>query len=118
MAAGAGPPARGEIFLVDPAHGGGDPLPWLVVQHSALNAHAPTVVLVALSARPQRAGYPLTLQLQAADTGLAAPLWAKLTQLHTASRHRLGPRVGQVAPALLARVDEALAEILDLTGPG
>ncbi len=108
------PPNRGEIYLVGPAVSGAEPLPWLVVQHDALSAHAPTVVVAGLSPTPQRAAYPLTLRLEPADTGLSATVWAKLTQLHTASRHRLGPLLGQVAPARMAKMDQALAEILAL----
>ncbi len=107
-------PTRGEIYLVRPVAGTGDPLPWLVIQHDALSAHGPTVVVAGLTPTPQRAGYPLTLRLEPADTGLAATVWAKLTQLHTASRHRLEQRLAQLSPARLAEVDQALTEVLAL----
>ena len=111
------PPIRGHIYLVGPAVPGVEPLPWLVIQHDVLNARAPTVVVAGLSPIAQRAAYPLTLRLQPADTGLTATVWAKLTQIHTASRHRLGQPLGRVAPARMVEMDQALAEILALNRP-
>ena len=108
------PPIRGEIYLVGPPVPGAAPLPWLVIQHDALSVHAPTVVVAGLSPLAQRAAYPLTLCLEPADTGLTTTVWAKLTQIHTASRHRLGQPLGRVAPARRAEMAQALAEILAL----
>lgn len=100
--------------MVAPALSGYEPLPWLVVQHDALNTHAPTVVLARLSPVPQRAGYPLTLRLEPVDSGLSTTVWAKLTQLHTASRHRLGQCLGQIGQARMAEINHALTEVLAL----
>lgn len=111
------PPIRGEIYLVGPAVPGAEPLPWLVIQHDALSVHAPSVVVAGLSPLAQRAGFPLTLRLEPADTGLAETVWAKLTQIHTASRHRLGQPLGRVAPARMADLDRALAKVLALDPP-
>jgi mRNA interferase MazF len=39
----------------------------LILSHDVFNERSGTVIAVALTSQPQRAGFPLTLELQATD---------------------------------------------------
>ena len=64
---------------------------------------------MAITSRPQRAGFPLSLKLDAA--GLPKESWIKISQVRTVSTERLGGRIGRVAADTLARAAEGWNEI-------
>jgi mRNA interferase MazF len=68
------------------------------------------VIAVALTSQPQRAGFPLTLELQTAD--LPRRSWVKISQIRTLAVERIGERLTRVTPEELARVIEGLNEII------
>src|SRR5262245_27819273 len=68
--------------------------PVLVLSHDVFNDRSGTVIAVALTSRPQKAGFPLTLKLESTD--LPAPSWVKISQIRTLSTERLGRRVTTV----------------------
>lgn len=84
--------------------------PVLVLSHDVFNERSGTVIAVALTSRPQRAGFPLTLELTSAK--LAKRSWIKIGQIRTLSTERIGRRMGRASPEELAQVVEGLNEIL------
>jgi mRNA interferase MazF len=105
---------RGEIRWADlnPVRGSeqAGKRPILVLSHDVFNERSGTVIGVALTSRPQRAGFPLTLELQSA--GLPKRSWVKISQIRTLAVERIGPRLGRVTPEELAQVVEGLNEII------
>jgi mRNA interferase MazF len=68
------------------------------------------VIAVALTSQPQRAGFPLTLELQ--TKGLPKKSWVKISQIRTLAVERIGQRLGKVSPEELAQIIEGLNEII------
>jgi mRNA interferase MazF len=69
-----------------------------------------TVIAVALTGQPPRAGFPLTLQLD--STKLPKASWVKISQIRTLSTERIGRKIGSASLEELAQVIEGLNEIL------
>jgi len=84
--------------------------PVLVLSEDVFNEHSGTVIAVAITSQPQRAGFPLTYEL--AGSGLPKPSWAKISQIRTLSVERLGKKIGKVRPEELDTIIEGLNEIL------
>jgi mRNA interferase MazF len=84
--------------------------PVLVLSADVFNELSGTVIAVALTSQPQRAGFPLTLKVDSAK--LPKPSWVKISQIRTLSAQRVGRRIGVVSPEELAQVIEGLTEIL------
>jgi mRNA interferase MazF len=105
---------RGDVVWADlnPARGHeqGGLRPVVVVSEDVFNARSGTVIAMAVTSQPQRAGFPLTLEL----TGVKLPKrsWVKISQVRTLSVQRLGKKIGQVAPEELDRLIEGLNEII------
>jgi mRNA interferase MazF len=86
--------------------------PVLVLSHDVFNERSGTVIAMALSSQPQRAGFPLTLELQAAK--LPKRSWVKISQIRTLSVERIGARLGRASPEEVAQVVEGLNEIIGI----
>jgi len=84
--------------------------PVLVLSHDVFNERSGTVIAVALTSQPQRAGFPLTLELQAAK--LPKRSWVKISQIRTLSVERIGAKLGRVSPEEISQVVEGLNEII------
>jgi mRNA interferase MazF len=84
--------------------------PVLILSHDVFNERSGTVIAMALTSQPQRAGFPLTLELEGVP--LPKRTWVKISQVRTMSVERIGPRLGRAAPEHLARVVEGLNEIV------
>jgi mRNA interferase MazF len=84
--------------------------PVLILSHDVFNERSGTVIAVALTSQPQRAGFPLTLELTA--PGLPKRSWVKISQIRTLAVERIGDRLARAAPEDIARVIEGLNEIL------
>ena len=84
--------------------------PVLVISHDVFNARSGTVIAMALTSQPQRAGFPLTLELDA--RGLPKRSWVKISQIRTLSTRRLGRKIARASPEQLARVIEGLSELV------
>ena len=84
--------------------------PILVISHDVFNERSGTVVAVAITSQPQRAGFPLTVELMSG--GLPKRSWVKVSKIRTLSVERLGKRIGRVTPEELLRVVEGLNEII------
>ena len=105
---------RGEIRWadLDPVRGreqaGARPV--LVLSHDVFNERSGTIIAVALTSQPQRAGFPLTLELDV--RGLPKKSWVKISQIRTLSVERIGARLGRAMPEILDQVVEGLNEII------
>jgi mRNA interferase MazF len=105
---------RGEIRWadLDPTrgreHAGMRPV--LILSHDVFNERSGTVIAMALTSQPQRAGFPLTLQLTLSS--LPKQSWVKISQIRTLSVERIGKRLAKVSAEELAVVVEGLNEIV------
>jgi mRNA interferase MazF len=105
---------RGEIRWADlnPTRGKeqSGQRPVLILSHDVFNERSGTVIAVALTSQPPRAGFPLTLEL--ATPRLPKRSWVKISQIRTLATQRIGNRLGRASPEELAQVLEGLNEIL------
>ena len=105
---------RGEIRWADlnptRGHEQAGLRPVLILSHDVFNARSGTVIAVALTSQPQRAGFPLTLELP--TPGLPKRSWVKISQIRTIAVERIGKRMGRATPEELAQVIEGLNEII------
>jgi len=86
--------------------------PVLILSHDVFNERSGTVIAVALTSQPQRAGFPLTLELCA--KGLSKLTWVKISQIRTLAVERIGRRLGRASPEELAQVIDGLNEIIGI----
>ncbi|MEX2172448.1 MAG: type II toxin-antitoxin system PemK/MazF family toxin [Pirellulales bacterium] len=84
--------------------------PVVVISEDVFNARSGTVIALAITSHPQRAGFPLTLELT--DAKLPKRSWVKISQIRTLSTQRIGKKLGRVAPEALDRLIEGLNEII------
>ena len=70
--------------------------PVLVLSQDVFNERSGTVIAMALTSQPQRAGFPLTLELE--STRLPKKSWVKISQIRTLSTERLTSKIGKVTP--------------------
>ena len=105
---------RGEIRWADlnPVRGReqAGQRPVLILSQDVFNERSGTVITVALTSQPQRAGFPLTLELHA--RGLPKKSWVKISQIRTLAVERLGKVIGRASPEETAQVVEGLNEII------
>lgn len=105
---------RGEIRWADlnPARGREQSglRPVLIVSHDVFNERSGTVIAVALTSQPQKAGFPLTLELRSGS--LPKRSWAKISQIRTLSVERIGKLIGRASTEELAQTVEGLNEII------
>ena len=84
--------------------------PVLILSADVFNERSGTVIAVALTSQPPRAGFPLTLELDPAK--LPKPSWVKISQIRTLSTERIGRKIASASPEEVAQVIEGLNEIL------
>lgn len=84
--------------------------PILILSQDVFNERSGTVIAVALTSQPQRAGFPLTLELQSKE--LPRKSWVKISQIRTLAVERIGRRIGEVSLEELVQVVEGLNEII------
>ena len=105
---------RGEIRWADlnPVRGReqAGQRPVLILSQDVFNERSGTVIAVALTSQPQRAGFPLTLEVHA--RGLPKRSWVKISQIRTLAVERMGKIIGRASPEELAQVIEGLNEII------
>lgn len=105
---------RGEIRWADLNPGQGREQtglrPVLVLSHDVFNERSGTVIGIAITSQPQKAGFPLTLELKTGN--LPKRSWAKISQIRTLSAERMGKLIGKVSQEELTQVVEGLNEII------
>jgi len=107
---------RGEIRWADlnPVRGNEQTgnRPVLVLSHDVFNERSGTVIAVALTSQPQRAGFPLTLELH--SKGLPKRSWVKISQIRTLAIERIGARIGKATSEEIAQIIDGLNEIIGI----
>ncbi len=84
--------------------------PVLILSHDVFNERSETVIAVAITSQPQRAGFPLTFELKADH--LPKRSWVKISQIRTLSIERIGKLIARATQEELAQVIEGLNEII------
>lgn len=84
--------------------------PVLIISQDVFNDRSGTVIAVALTSQPQRAGFPLSLKLE--SSGLPKQSWVKISQIRTLAVERIGKKLASASPEELAKVIEGLNEIV------
>ena len=105
---------RGEIRWADlnPVRGNEQAglRPVLILSQDVFNERSNTVIAVAITSKPSRASFPLTLELGSKD--LPKKSWVKISHIRTLAVERIGKRLGRATPEELAQVIEGLNEII------
>jgi mRNA interferase MazF len=83
--------------------------PVLIISHDVFNERSGTVLAMAITSQPQRAGFPLTLSLGKLGGKEA---WLKISQVRVLSTKRLGRKLGNATPKQLALAIDGLNEIV------
>ena len=105
---------RGEIRWADlnpvRGHEQGGLRPVLILSHDIFNEKSGTVIAVAITSQPQKAGFPLTLELKTPN--LPKKSWLKISQIRTLSVERIGKFIHKASPEELNQAIEGLNEII------
>lgn len=105
---------RGDVVWADlepvRGHEQGGRRPVVVISQDVFNARSGTVIAMAITSQPQRAGFPLTLELTSSK--LPKQSWVKISQVRTLSVQRIGKKIGRISPDELDRLIEGLNEIV------
>ncbi len=104
---------RGEIRWADlnpvKGHEQGGKRPVLILSQDVFNQRSGTVIAMAITSQPQRAGFPLTLEITSAK--LYKRSWVKISQIRTLSTERIGRKIDLISPEELSDVIEGFNEI-------
>lgn len=84
--------------------------PVLILSHDVFNERSGTVIAVVIASQPQRADFPLTLELESSQ--MPKRSWVKISQIRTLSVERIGKKMGHVTPEQLDQIVEGLNEII------
>jgi mRNA interferase MazF len=105
---------RGEIRWADlnPVKGReqGGKRPVVIISQDIFNERSGTVIAMAITSQPQRAGFPLTLELN--PSTLQTQSWVKISQIRTLSVERIGEILNKVSPEQMNRLIEGLNEVI------
>jgi len=105
---------RGDIFWADlnPVRGNEQAgnRPVLIISEDVFNERSGTVIALAITSQPQKAGFPLTFKLTKRD--LPKESWVKISQVRTLSVERLSNRISHVTASELEQIIEGLNEII------
>jgi mRNA interferase MazF len=105
---------RGEIRWADLAPARGHEQtglrPVLILSHDIFNERSGTVIAMAITSQPQKAGFPLTFELKTGD--LPRKSWVKVNQIRTLSSERIGELIGRASSEELLQVIDGLNEII------
>jgi len=84
--------------------------PVMILSQDVFNKCSGTVIAVAISSQPQKAGFPLTLELKSANMPKKSRI--KISQIRTLSVERIGKVIGKTSPDELTKVIDGLNEII------
>lgn len=105
---------RGDVFWADltptQGHEQSGKRPVLILSHANFNEKSGTVIALALTSQPQKAGFPLTYPLKDIINNQKA--WVKISQIRTLSTLRLGTKMGQIHSLDMDKILEGLNEII------
>ena len=105
---------RGEIYWADlnPVRGREQAgrRPVVILSNDIFNRRSGTVIAMAITSQPQRAGFPLTFPLPSDKLGKQS--WVKISQIRTISVERIGKRMGSVDSDELGQIVDGLLELI------
>ena len=81
-----------------------------MLSHDIFNERSGTVIAMAVTSQPQRAGFPLSLELGRGN--LPKRSWVKISQVRTLSVDRIGKVIEKLPPEILSRLVDGLNEII------
>ena len=84
--------------------------PVLIISNDAFNERSGTVIALALASQPQKAGFPLTLEMNVRE--LKTRAWLKISQIRTLSVDRLGKKLAHIESEIIDQAIEGLIEII------
>jgi mRNA interferase MazF len=84
--------------------------PVLILSHDLFNRKSETVIALAITSQPQKAGFPLTLALPA--DMLPKPSWVKISQIRTISVDRPGKKISVLDHETLGQLIDGLLELV------
>ncbi|MEI9815356.1 MAG: type II toxin-antitoxin system PemK/MazF family toxin [Acidobacteriota bacterium] len=106
---------RGEIYWADlnPVRGREQAglRPVLILSQELFNRKSETVIAMAITSQPQRAGFPLTFVID--PKLLPKPSWVKISQIRTISIDRLGKRISALP---IEDVQQIIVGLMELVG--
>ena len=82
----------------------------VIISQDVFNERSGTIIALAVTSQPQRAGFPLTLNLESSN--LPKRSWVKIGQVRTLSVERIGELVDSVSPEQMNLLIEGLNEIV------
>ena len=83
--------------------------PVLILSQDVFNERSGTVLAMAITSQPQKAGFPLTLPLGKVGGKEA---WLKISQIRVLSTERIGRKIAKLNPELMAQAVEGLNELV------
>jgi len=105
---------RGSIHWADLNPGRGHEQagtrPVVVLSHSVFNERSGTIIAMAITSQPQKAGFPLTFELP--QPLQLKRVWIKTSQIRTLSVDRIGKKIGEISIEELDHLIEGLCEII------
>jgi mRNA interferase MazF len=84
--------------------------PVIVLSHNVFNENSGTVIAMAITSQPQKARFPLCLELKTAT--LPKRSWVKISQVRTLSVERIGKLIDRISDEELLLLIEGLNEIV------
>ena len=84
--------------------------PVLILSQDIFNERSGTVIAVAITSQPQKASFPLTIELKTVK--MPKRSWVKISQIKTLAVERIGRKIGRVHPEEIDQVIEGLNEIV------
>ncbi len=107
---------RGDVYWADlepvRGHEQAGHRPVLILSRELFNQGSGTVIAMAITSRPQTAGFPLTFLLP--EGLLPQPSWVKISQIRTLAVERLGKKLGHLSETDVDAIVEGLNDILGL----
>jgi mRNA interferase MazF len=106
---------RGDIFRanLNPTIGNEQAgfRPILIISADVFNERSGTVIGLAITSQPQKAGFPLTYELS--TSVLPKKSWVKISQIRTLSVKRIKEYIGHINPEDMNVIIDGLNEIID-----
>ncbi len=106
---------RGEIRWADlnpvRGHEQAGTRPVVILSHDVFNERSGTVIAMAITSQAQRAGFPLSLELESSN--LPKQSWVKISQIRTLSVKRIGDVIDTLSPEILSQLISGLNEIIE-----
>lgn len=110
---------RGEIYFADlnPVVGSeqGGVRPVLIIQNDIGNRYSPTVIVLAITSRIDKAKLPTHVEVGQGSSGLKRDSVILGEQVRTLEKKRLRERLGQLPEEMMLKVDDAMRVSLGFT---